>query len=169
MTVPAIARILFATDLSENSIQAGLHAVGLARATSARIHLLHVQEPMSDDARVTIELFMLDEGGRENALRRRREMVEQVMAERQEIFWRRLEACEPGARRQVYEVEVVEGYPAETILRRSRELSCDMIVLGAHNHGLTQTFLGSVAKRVLRRSDIPTLIVPYRDPGTRRG
>ena len=168
MTIPAIARILFATDLSENSTQAALHAAGLAKATGARVHLLHVHEPMSDDARVTIELFMLNEGVREDALRRRRQMVEQVLAQRQEIFWSRLDESDPGVRAQVEAVEVVEGYPAETILRRSRELGCDLIVLGAHNHGLTQTFLGSVAKRVLRRSDIPTLIVPYRDPGTRR-
>lgn len=167
MTLPTIGRILFASDLSENSITAGLHAVSLARATGAKMNLLHVHEPMSDDARVTIELFMLNEGGRGDALKRRREMIERVLAERQAIFWRRLEECEPGLRRQDYDVEIVEGYPAETILRRARELGCDLIVLGAHNHGLTQTFLGTVAKRVLRRADIPTLIVPYRDPGTR--
>ncbi len=163
---PTVSRMLFATDLSENSTQAGLHAVGLARATGARVHVLHVHEPLSDDARVTLELFMLSERGREDALRRRRQMVEQVLAERQERFWSRVEESEAGVREQVEAVEVVEGYPAETILRRSRELGCDLIVLGAHNHGLTQTFLGSVAKRVLRRSDIPTLVVPYRDPGT---
>ena len=127
---PTFTRILFSTDLSENSTQAGLHAMGLARATGARVHVLHVHEPMSDDARVTIELFMLNEAGREDALRRRRAMVESVLAERQERFWSRLEESEATVREQVEAVEVVEGYPAETILRRARELSCDLIVLG---------------------------------------
>ncbi len=48
-------------------------------------------------------------------------------------------------------------------LRRSVELGCDLIVLGAHDHGFSHTFLGTVAKRVLRRSKIPTLIVPNPD------
>lgn len=165
--IPTIERILFATDLSENSTPAGLRAAGLARATGARVHLLHVQEPLSEDARVTLELFMLSEHGRDDALRRRREMVEGVLAERQERFWETLGDAAGALRDQLEAIEVVEGYPAETILRRAHELGVDLVVLGAHNHGLTQTFLGSVAKRVLRRSDIPTLVVPYSDPGTR--
>jgi hypothetical protein len=53
-----------------------------------------------------------------------------------------------------------QSYPAESILKRSQELNVDLIVMGAHEKGIMHTFLGSVAKSVLRRSRIPTMIVP---------
>ena len=33
----------------------------------------------------------------------------------------------------------------QRFLRRARDMKCDLIVLGAHDHGLTHTFLGTVA------------------------
>ncbi|MFD2741452.1 universal stress protein [Sulfitobacter aestuarii] len=160
---PRITNILFATDLSENSTYALCHAASLAQVTGAQIHVLHVSEPLSDDARVAIEMFVLNDKARSSALDKRREMVAQLLQERQEKFWAALDGEDGNIRDQVTSVEVIEGHPAEVILRRARELGCDLIVLGAHDHGFTHTFLGTVAKRVLRRAEIPTLVVPYRD------
>jgi nucleotide-binding universal stress UspA family protein len=159
---PMITNILFATDLSQNSTYALRHAASLAQVTNAEIHVLHVSEPLSDDARVAIEMFMLNADSRKHATERRGEMIRNLLAERQEIFWSALTEDEAKIRKQVTSVEIIEGYPAEAILRRAEELNCDLIVLGAHDHGFTHTFLGTVAKRVLRRSSIPTLIVPFR-------
>ena len=55
---------------------------------------------------------------------------------------------------------VCESYPAEEILKTASKHDCDLIVMGSHERGMTHTFLGSVAKSVLRRSRVPTLIVP---------
>ena len=63
-------------------------------------------------------------------------------------------------RDQIKSVTVCESYPAEQILKSAKEHNCDLIIMGSHEHGLSHTFLGSVAKRVLRRSHVPTLIVP---------
>ena len=163
---PSITNILFATDLSQNSTHALRHAASLAEATGAEIHVLHVNEPLSEDARVTLEMFILNSETREKAVDRRHEMVRQLLADRQARFWAQFKGDDAKIRDQVTSVEVTDGHPAEVILRRSRELNCDLIVLGAHDHGFTHTFLGTVAKRVLRRADIPTLVVPYRDTGT---
>ncbi|MGQ7847191.1 universal stress protein [Granulosicoccus sp. 3-233] len=157
-----ISRMLFTTDLSVNSTYALHQAIGLARATEARMHILHVAEPMSEDARITLRLFIQDEKARESALQTRKQAIEQELADRQERFWSALPEDSQSIRQQVDEVEVVEGHPAEVILRRAKELDSDLIVLGAHSHGFSQTFLGSTAKRVLRRATIPTLVVPYR-------
>ncbi|WP_108483129.1 universal stress protein [Oceaniglobus ichthyenteri] len=162
---PMITNILFATDLSENSTYALRNAASLAQATRAEIHVLHVSEPLSDDARVALEMFMLNAESRKRAIEQRGEMIAQLLDERQERFWSALTGDAAKIREQVTSIEVIEGHPAEVILRRARELKCDLIVLGAHDHGFTQTFLGTVAKRVLRRADIPTLIVPYNDDG----
>ncbi len=160
---PLITNILFATDLSQNSTYALRHAAGLSQATGADIHVLHVNEPLSDDARVTLEMFVMNEKSRTDALERRHEMIKKVLAERQEQFWSGLTGEDANIRDKLTSIEVTDGHPAEVILRRAREMSCDLIVLGAHDHGFTHTFLGTVAKRVLRRAEIPTLIVPFRD------
>ncbi|ASJ74116.1 universal stress protein [Granulosicoccus antarcticus] len=156
------SRILFTTDLSKNSTYALHHAVSLAKSTGARLHILHVAEPMSEDARITMRLFFQDEAARETALRTRGEYIKAELDERQTAFWPTVAEENQSVRAQIDSIDVVEGHPAEVILRRSRELDCDLIVLGAHSHGFSQTFLGSVAKRVLRRATIPTLVVPYR-------
>lgn len=158
---PMITSILFATDLSANSTHALRHAASIAQATGAEIHVLHVNQPISDDAKITMEMFILNEETRRTATERRHEMVRKILAERQANFWARFEGDDAKIRDQVTSVEVTDGHPAEVILRRSQEMGCDLIVLGAHDHGFSHTFLGTVAKRVLRRSLIPTLIVPH--------
>lgn len=163
--IPTFSNILFATDLSQNSTYALRHAASLAQDTNAEIHVLHVTEPLSDDARLAIELFMLNEESRKQATERRGEMVRKLLAERQERFWSTLTGEDAKIRDQVTSVEVIEGHPANAILRRAHELNCDLIVLGAHSHSFTHSFLGSVAKSVLRRADIPTLVVPFKDDG----
>jgi nucleotide-binding universal stress UspA family protein len=41
------------------------------------------------------------------------------------------------------------------------ELNCDMIIMGTHAKGfIAHTFLGSTAKRVLRRTRKPVFIIP---------
>ena len=58
-------------------------------------------------------------------------------------------------------IEVCEGFPAEKILSKAEEHNCDEIVMGTHSKGIiANTFLGSIAKRVLRRTTKPVFIVP---------
>lgn len=156
-----ISTVLFTTDLSDNSTHAFKHAISLVKAMNARIHVLHVTEPLSDEARITMQMFMQDKTMREEALKSRRELVKLELEKRHEAFWRALPESDQRVQEQVDSLAVVEGHPAEVILRRSKELNCNLIILGAHSHGLTHTFLGSVAKRVLRRATVPTLVVPY--------
>jgi len=159
--IKTTTRILFTTDLSIHSTYALKHAAGLAKSTGARLHVLHVATPISDDAITTMHMFIQDEDARKKALISRTDYVEQELADQQNRFWGNLAKDEIDIRTQIDSTEVIEGHPAEVILRRARELNCDLIVLGAHSHGFSQTFLGSVAKRVLRRANIPTLVVPY--------
>ncbi len=160
---PTVTHILFTTDLSKNSTYALRHAASMAKVTNAKLHVLHVMEPLSEDARITIQMFVQDKSSRQDALNMRKRHTKEVLAERQKNFWAALPKEDQSIRDQVASIEVVEGHAAEVILRRSKELGCDLIVLGAHDHGFSHTFLGSVAKRVLRRASVPTLIVPYND------
>ena len=66
-----------------------------------------------------------------------------------------------------YNVTVVEGYPAEQILRRAKELKTGLIVMGSHGRtGMARLRLGSVAEDVVRASRCPVMIVkPARESG----
>ncbi|WP_459918787.1 universal stress protein [Desulfocicer niacini] len=47
-----------------------------------------------------------------------------------------------------------------TDIENFSEMNADLIVMGTHEKGVSHTFLGTVAKRVLQRSRTPALIVP---------
>ena len=138
---PTITHILFATDLSRNSTFALRHAASLADATGAKLHVLHVAEPLSDDALITMRMFMQDKSSRTDAIKARHEHVKAVLTERQKNFWSSLPEADRGIQDQVESIEIIDGHPAEVILRRAHELNCDLIVLGAHDHGFSHTFL----------------------------
>jgi len=48
----------------------------------------------------------------------------------------------------------------EAILEQAEEMDCDLVVMGTHGHGiLGDAMIGSVSRRVLRRSKKPVLVV----------
>jgi nucleotide-binding universal stress UspA family protein len=58
------------------------------------------------------------------------------------------------------EVKVVEAMPVDGILRLTREIKADLVVMGTHGRsGVNRLMLGSVAERVLRESAVPVLTV----------
>jgi nucleotide-binding universal stress UspA family protein len=58
------------------------------------------------------------------------------------------------------EVKVVEAMPVDGILRLSRDIKADLVVMGTHGRsGVNRLMLGSVAERVLRESEVPVLTV----------
>ena len=159
--LPKIEDILVATDLSSNSDNALRHALGIAHATNAKLHVLHVTEPLSQDAVVTLQMFMQDDASRKKAIKNRHAVVKELLKTNQKQFVKSLSGDEVAAYERVASVELVDGHPAEEILMRAKKLNCGMIVLGTHEHGTGHTFLGTVAKRVLRRSAIPTMVIPH--------
>ena len=157
-----ITHILCATDLSKHSAYTMCHAASLAASTGAKLHLVHAVQPLSDETKTALQMYMQTVGSSEAAEKARHDHARSIMAERQKAFWRHVSEEDSDIQDQIASIELVDGYPAEVILRRASELGCDLIVIGAHEHGFSQTFLGTVAKRVLRRSAIPTLVGPYR-------
>lgn len=64
-----------------------------------------------------------------------------------------------------YSVNVVEGYPAERILERAKELMTGLIVMGSHGRtGMARLRMGSVAEDVVRATRCPVMIAkPAKD------
>jgi nucleotide-binding universal stress UspA family protein len=52
------------------------------------------------------------------------------------------------------------GDPADIIVQTAKEQKCDLIVMGTHGHGgIADVLIGSTAKRVVRQSTIPVLVI----------
>lgn len=155
-----IRKILYCTDLSQNAVHAFRYAVQLAKLTGAEIHILHVVAELSSDAKLTLQAYVMDDDLRQKALRDRANQAKAHLTERLDAFWVEQDEEDRKVRDQIVSVAACEGYPAEEILKSAIEHDCDLVVMGAHEKGLIHNFLGGVAKSVLRRSRIPTLIVP---------
>jgi len=162
-----IGKILLATKVSRATEQTLRYASDMAEAFDARLHVLSVVEPMSEDARITLETFVQDEQARHHALHGR------VQARRKELdtcierFREGPLAGDHDVGERIDEITVVEGFPADVILHRAESEGFDLLLCGTHEQAVNNTFLGNVAKRVLRRTRVPVLLVPYRaDFGT---
>lgn len=162
-----IRTLLYATDLSEGAVYALRYAVRMADQLDARLHVLHALRPLSEEARITLRTYVTDPAMRAAAVNDRLTTAREVMAERQRMFWDNPDPACVGLRDRITAIEIVEGSPPDVILRHSVAIGADMILMGSHEHGFSHTFLGTVAKRVMRRSRIPTLIIPYPEDSER--
>ncbi len=153
-------KILYCTDLSENALHAFRHAISLAIQSDSKVHILHVSEELSAEARITIQAFIMKKEDRNKALEDRANNAKAHIQKCIDEFFDDLGEEGKIAREHIESIDIIESYPAEQILRTSKKLGSDLIVMGAHEKGLRHNFLGSVAKSVLRRSSVPTLIVP---------
>jgi nucleotide-binding universal stress UspA family protein len=143
VTRVAFKNILFATDFSDVSRHALLHALAVAKRFDARLTVVHVAPP---ETQVPIPM-------------------EPVPLE---MDWQKQRAAE--CMRHLEEFEPLRMYPHVAILKQGNpwpELSgliddrnIDLIVLGTHGRGLVgQLLLGSVAEQVLRHAPCPVLTV----------
>lgn len=157
---PDINRILYATDLSSNSTHALRYASKIARQNKARMIILHVVEAPSPTTYALLSSYL-------ELAEIKAKRAEQISYHIEEIRKRLDLLCEKECRydpeivQRVEKIEVREGFPAEEILKEARDSDCDLIVMGTHGKGaLENTFVGSVARRVLRRTRRPVLVVP---------
>ena len=54
---------------------------------------------------------------------------------------------------------VVEGNPAELILKQARQDNCDLIVISSHDNQIEHLLLGSCAAKVVRHSNCSVTVV----------
>jgi len=153
-------RILFATDLSENSAHALRTAIALAANTGGEIHILHAAEPLTNEQKVVLRMFVQSDSKREESVDMRHAHLKEMLTEW--TFEASRAQKQDGTAEAIKSQQVVQGHPAEVILLEAKKLDCDLIAIASHEHNSSFTFLGSVAQRVLRRTEIPTLVIPHR-------
>ncbi len=155
--IPQIKRILYTTDLSDNSAYVLGYAINSAIKHDAGIIILHVLEQMSATTKAITHSY-LTEGQEKKISEEKIAYVKDRIKERLKIFYEKELKNVPDSADRVESIELCEGFPAEMILRKANELNCDAIILGTHGKGfIRNTFLGSTSKRVLRRTRKPIL------------
>lgn len=155
-----IKKILYATDLSPNSGYALRYALDCAMLHNAEIVIMHAFETPYIGYAPIITAYIDDKG--------QKMLYEERVAEAMAAIEKRLKAvCDeefdqnPEYENIVKSIEICEGFPAEKILDTAKQFGCDMIIMGTHGKGIIgNTFLGSTAKRVLRRTRKPIFIIP---------
>ncbi|MDW7711792.1 MAG: universal stress protein [Deferrisomatales bacterium] len=167
--VDKIDKILFATDLSENSRHAFRYAAGEAIRHGASLVLIHVIEKVSGEAERLIENLLGEEKWREMQDTHQRTARDVIIGKKTDYDMLRQALAEfcatagPDDSRcsfETNEILVKRGNVAEQVLKTAREMNCGLIVIGSHKGLLGRTSVGSVAKSVLHESTVPVLVVP---------
>jgi len=158
--IPEIRKILYATDLSANSAYAFRYAINSAKHHDAQLVILHVLEQLSSGARALVGAYIGEEE-QEKTLKENITFTMDRIKKRLKTFCETELKGDPDCADRVESIEVCEGFPAEEILKKANELSCDAIIMGTHGKGIIRhAFLGNTTKRVLRRVRKPVFIIP---------
>jgi len=141
-------KILAAIDFSDASKGVMATAAEMANSFGAELHLIHVVEP---EPTYTAYGFTPDE-------------FPAVHAFHNEARTRAKTALDKAAGKISGLTPVThlsDGSPSHALEEKLKELDADFLILGSHGHGVVASFiLGSVAEGMVRKSLVPTLVVP---------
>jgi nucleotide-binding universal stress UspA family protein len=164
-----VKKILYATDLSENARFAFAYAVSLADLYGAKITLLHVLPEVSELMDQHIIGYIDPDKWEAIKAQHFTEAKEALIGKRKghlaikDVLHQFSENVKEGQEGEGFitdDIIVERGNPVEQILKHAEERSCDLIVMGTHGHGtLADVMIGSTARRIVRRSKIPVLVV----------
>ncbi len=164
-----VKKILYATDLSENARYAFAYAVSLADLYNAAITFIHVLPEVRSRLDKSIIGYISEERWEAIKSQNVEEAKEAIIGKRRDHLAIRdalhqfSEDAKEGREGEGFvtdDIIVVQGNPVAEILKYSEEKNCDLIVMGTHGQGtLADAMMGSTARRVLRRSPKPVLVV----------
>lgn len=139
-----LRKILIPFDFSDHSRHALRWGVSLAKQYGAKMLLLHVIPEVLEEASAresASEQLVID-------------LTADIEAQLQDISHQ--EMREGGS----MQAKVVDGKPAEEILRVAHEEAVDLIIMGTHGRtGLPHLLLGSTAEAVVRGAPCPVFTV----------
>jgi nucleotide-binding universal stress UspA family protein len=141
--------ILVAIDDSETSRCALDEAINITRATGAKLHIVHVADEvlLGMHQRTVSTTLNLD-----HAMAAIRGAGAKILEDAR--------AKASGIEAETILLETMKRRVSEVLVDKSRELGCDLIVIGRHGQrGLARLILGSVAEQVAKIADASVLLV----------
>ena len=171
MNIPKVdvKKILYATDLSENARYAFAYAVSLANLYGAKLVMLHVLPEVPQILDSAVAGYISSGRWEEIKQQHFQEAKDSLIGKRKDHYAIKEvldQFCADAQKEpetgdfETDDVIVARGNPVEQIVTQAEEKGCDLIVMGTHGHGsLADAMMGSTARRVLRRSRQPVLVV----------
>ena len=156
--VTKIKKIFFLTDLSEQSQKELTYAASLADVYGASITVLHAFEIQSPNAALIASAYLGYTSTDEFKEKREADLVDEIKS-------RIKQTCDdigcqfPACRFSIDQIIVETGRTNDIILQHVKKNDFDMIVMGSHS-GIKDAILGGTAKKVIRYSRKPVLVVP---------
>jgi nucleotide-binding universal stress UspA family protein len=136
-------KILCATDFSENSQNAALYALNMAKCFNAELFFI---------ASYKVPVIM---GG----LSKMDEKIHDAVKEDLNTFITKLLTI--SKLEAAYHMDVVKGNTSDSIIKYAAEKGIDLIIMGAKgSSNIFQMFVGSVVSNVIEKSNIPLLAIP---------
>ncbi|KTD52439.1 universal stress protein A UspA [Legionella rubrilucens] len=135
------ATILHATDLKENHFAMCQKAVAIAKAFGGTLHLLHVIEPPAS-LQLAQGLGFAELG---NPVKDDAVTVMNVLGEALSL--------------PVAQQHVAIGSIKQLVLKKVKELGCDLVIIGSHTPGHLPAFLGSTAHAVVHHAPCDVLTI----------
>ncbi|UCF90089.1 MAG: universal stress protein [Desulfobacterales bacterium] len=153
-------RILYATDLSENSFETLRSALNSACQRGAALVVLHVISQRSITIAKTAGYFF-NEGQESRIIKAKAKAALERMKKQFETFRQNELKAHPEYATGIEAFIVQHGKIAEEIVKNADRLGCEMIVMGSHGKVIfRKIFPGSTSQKVLRRSKKPVAIIP---------
>ena len=169
-TLPSIGykRILYVTDLSESGRNAFPHAASIARQFDSELTVFHVVDPGKLETLLGYANEELWETLTRQSIEQARETLYSRKRDNVAILDSIREQCDEQLNKHSensllsYDVKVEMGEPLEKILEEAHSGNYDILVISKHGHrfSVKDAVMGDTARRVVRRCQIPVLVVP---------
>jgi nucleotide-binding universal stress UspA family protein len=160
-------KILYVTDLSEEGRQAFPHAASLAHSYNAELTVFHVVE--SREFEKFLEGYFNEELWNEirtrNVVEAREILVKRKRSDssiREDIQ----QLCEDAMENKnspyvTYDIAVEVGEPGDRIVEKAHTGGYDLVVIGKRGQGILRGgLMGDTARRVIRHSKVPVMVIP---------
>ena len=158
---PDINKILCCIAMGPNAEWVMLHALQEAGVHDAKVDILHIIPAYDAVMATPIASFMGEDKFRQLTEEYKDETTAAIRKEIEELKDTIIRGHFDESVDSIRKIHVYEGDPELEILHMADKLEVDMIVMGTHSKGVTHyTFMGSVAKKVLKRARVPMLLVP---------
>ena len=156
--LPDIKKILYCTRIGPNSAYIYRHAMALAEKFDASITVLHVLETLTKGQEALINGY-IGPGSIHDVVEHEEHDALPRIKQHLKGFCSRL-GDENSCCQRVEKILIVEGNPAEEIVKQSIVMGADVIVIGAHaQSSIMEALLGSTTQKVIRKSAIPVYVV----------
>jgi nucleotide-binding universal stress UspA family protein len=158
--LPKIQKILYATDLSDNSKRAFGYAASLAQSYDAHMIVLHVVEPINPNTYMQISSMLGEAEWVNLQMGRDSKLTEEIMM-RLKRFCLDLQTDMRSFPLNEDQILIRKGLPVDEIIGMAAAENVDIIVMGTHGYGLFKdALMGGTVRRLVRHSPIPVMVVP---------